>query len=215
MVFVPKPSWDKGTHPGLPGSPAAPGVVRSVLFLLIDHRACRIQHVNQTWSLKQYLKKSKKKKRGNEKKNRNIKKKEKNVELFVLYCHWFEDQHIFRPSQTEIRLTFWELFLAVLSMKQVECLWCNLFSMKHILVIHFWLLTELKLCWSQNPVKTHRSDLIWSDLIDYLWLVHCGWVCLLVRWQWSSVCLTFRSDRPHFMLRFSDLEEPSGALSCC
>lgn len=35
-------------------------------------------------------------------------------------------------------------------------------------------------------VRRHHSDLIW--LFDSLWLFHCGWVSLLVQWQWSSVC---------------------------
>lgn len=78
-VSVLKPSWNKGLCHRLPGR-SAPGVVRPILFLLIDHRPANttIQHVNRTF---------KKRKRKNRWKKTN-KKLEKIFKLFVIYRHW-------------------------------------------------------------------------------------------------------------------------------
>lgn len=132
-------------------------------------------------------------------KKRNDKKEEKNVKLFVLYCHWFVDQHIFRPSQEEIHLMFWELPCFVNKTSGMS--WCNLFQIKKIYRL------STSCCWLSWKCIDPRTPStvispMWSDLINYLWLFRCRWVCLLVQWQWSSVWLMFLWDLPHFLLQF-------------
>lgn len=111
---------------------------------------------------------SRKKKKFNGKKETLKKEEIKNVKLFVLYCHWFVDQHIFRPSQQEIHLMFWELLLPVLSIKQVECRDVIYFKLKryigHPLPAVDW--AETVLIPDSHQLSSVRCDLIWSIISD-------------------------------------------------
>lgn len=163
MIFVPKPSWDQGILHGLPGRPAAPGVVRSVLFLLIDHSACRIQHVNQTWSLNQQK---------NQWKKETFKKRGKKCETLCSLLSLICGSAHFRSSQPEVHFLFWGWISLFLSINQVECRDVVDFKFKRSvgcpLPVVDW--AETVLIPESRQLSSVRSDLVWwINLIVSLW----------------------------------------------
>lgn len=143
------------------------------------------------------------------KKISDVKKKKKGwkkcLKLFLLYCHSrFGCSVHFRSSQFQRKkkketefwwaeIYFWDLFLTVGGKRLHRTLMSLLFTLvNNAFMVRSMLLTEENLNWTRTvAIKCHHhSDLIW--LFDSLWLFHCGWVCLLVQWQWSSSrCLMF------------------------
>lgn len=156
-VCVPKPSWNQGLRHRLPGR-AAPGVVRPVLFLLIDHKPANttIQHVNQTL---------------NKKERKLIQKKEEKCSNYLLFI-------VIDQLGDQFTLE---------SVNEISSIGR---SDRDVTGFHFLSLTEAKLNWARGR---HQMSSLGSDLIVWFWLFHCGWVSLVVQWQWSSVCLMFSS----------------------
>lgn len=185
-VSVLKPSWNKGLCHRLPGR-SAPGVVRPILFLLIDHRPANttIQHVNRTFKKKERKRKNRWKK--------NKQKTGKNLQT-ICYLSSLIDSGI-NPLWNQSTETV-NPGLRIASPRRVDQThrtWCRWFPLlgetPRFSTSCRW--PRPKWIEPDRDIKCHRSDLIW--LFDSLWLFHCGGVSLVVQWQWSSVCLMFIS----------------------
>lgn len=180
-----KPSWNKGLSHRLPGRPA-PGVVRSILFLLIDHKPAKHKDSACQPNLKKKKKKNNLRKNTEKKKRKNVKTLCSLLSLIGLGINSLQIQSTETVSRGLMISSHW-------SVNETHRTRRRSFSLRwkrndDPLPVADWGEAEL------NPiltVKCHHSDLVW--LFDYLWLFHCGWVSLLVQWQWSSVCLMFIS----------------------
>lgn len=165
-VSVLKPSWNKGLCHRLPGR-SAPGVVRPILFLLIDHRPANttIQHVNRT------LKKKRKRKNWWKKTNKKL---EKIFKLFVIYRHWSVRGSVTLESVDRNCKSWFENRFSSTCRSNAQ----NLMSListsgRNATIFHFLPLTETKVNWTRprHQMSSLRSDLIvWFSLIVSLWM---------------------------------------------
>lgn len=164
-VSVLKPSWNKGLCHRLPGR-SAPGVVRPILFLLIDHRPANttIQHVNRTF-------KKKKKKKPMKKKQTKNWKKSSNYLLFIVIDR-FGDQSTLESVDRNCKSWFENRFSSTCRSNAQNLMSLISTSGRNATIFHFLPLTETKVNWTRprHQMSSLRSDLIvWFSLIVSLW----------------------------------------------